>query len=123
ALDAAFLRNGGWGLWHFGGPAVRQLQDIVRPTSTHPKKRPVPTQTNESSEPGPVFPRTPPQQAHSLAQDGRRGASLTLENLASNKEVRYRIVGPDGTDAKLGWISIDSPTALVVLKRRHNDEF
>src|SRR6185437_16764998 len=75
ALDAAFLRNGGWGLWHFGGPAVRQLQDIVRPTSTHPKKRPVPTQTNESSEPGPVFPRTPPQQAHSLAQDGRRRAS------------------------------------------------
>jgi len=51
------------------------------------------------------------------------GASITLENLASNKEVRYRIVGPDGTDAKLGWISIDSPTALVVLKRRHNDEF
>jgi transcription elongation factor GreB len=51
------------------------------------------------------------------------GATITLENLASGEEVRYRIVGPDETDAKLGWISIDSPMARAVLKRRLDDEF
>ena len=35
----------------------------------------------------------------------------------------YRIVGPDETDAKLGWISIDSPMARAVLKKRLDDEF
>lgn len=51
------------------------------------------------------------------------GAAITLENLASGEEVRYRIVGPDETDAKLGWISIDSPLARAVLKKRLDDEF
>ena len=51
------------------------------------------------------------------------GAAITLENLASSEEVRYRIVGPDETDAKLGWISIDSPMARAVLKKRLDDEF
>ena len=51
------------------------------------------------------------------------GATITLENLASGEEVRYRIVGPDETDAKLGWISIDSPMARAVLKKRLDDEF
>ena len=51
------------------------------------------------------------------------GATITLENLASGEEVRYRIVGPDETDAKLGWISIDSPMARAVLKKRIDDEF
>jgi transcription elongation factor GreB len=35
----------------------------------------------------------------------------------------YRIVGPDETDAALGWISIDSPLARAALKRRPDDEF
>lgn len=35
----------------------------------------------------------------------------------------YRIVGPDETDAKLGWISIDSPLARAALKKRTDDEF
>jgi transcription elongation factor GreB len=35
----------------------------------------------------------------------------------------YRIVGPDETDAALGWISIDSPLARAALKRRADDEF
>lgn len=51
------------------------------------------------------------------------GASIALENLASGEEVVYRIVGPDETDAKLGWISIDSPMARAVLKKRLDDEF
>jgi len=51
------------------------------------------------------------------------GATITLENLANGEEVRYRIVGPDETDAKLGWISIDSPMARAVLKKRLDDEF
>ncbi len=51
------------------------------------------------------------------------GAIIVLENLASGDEVRYRIVGPDETDAKLGWISIDSPLARAVLKKRLDDEF
>jgi transcription elongation factor GreB len=51
------------------------------------------------------------------------GATITLENLASGEEVIYRIVGPDETDARLGWISIDSPLARAVLKKRLDDEF
>ena len=51
------------------------------------------------------------------------GAAITLENLASGEEVRYRIVGPDETDARLGCISIDSPVARAVLKKRLDDEF
>ncbi|MDO1530590.1 transcription elongation factor GreB [Fulvimonas sp. R45] len=51
------------------------------------------------------------------------GAGIVLENLASGEEVHYRIVGPDETDARLGWISIDSPLARAVLKKRVDDEF
>ncbi|BFI95880.1 MAG: transcription elongation factor GreB [Rhodanobacter sp.] len=51
------------------------------------------------------------------------GAEIALENLASGEEVSYRIVGPDETDARLGWISIDSPLARAVLKKRLDDEF
>jgi transcription elongation factor GreB len=36
---------------------------------------------------------------------------------------RYRIVGPDETDAARGWISIDSPLARAALKKRIDDEF
>jgi transcription elongation factor GreB len=36
--------------------------------------------------------------------------------------MRYRIVGPDETDAKLGFISIDSPLARALLKKRVDDE-
>ena len=51
------------------------------------------------------------------------GASIELENVASGESLRYRIVGPDETDAKLGWISIDSPLARAALKKRLDDEF
>ena len=51
------------------------------------------------------------------------GASVEVENIASGELSRYRIVGPDETDAKLGYISIDSPLARAMLKKRIDDEF
>jgi transcription elongation factor GreB len=51
------------------------------------------------------------------------GATMELENVETGETVRYRIVGPDETDAKKGWISIDSPMARAVLKKRLDDEF
>lgn len=51
------------------------------------------------------------------------GAHVTLENTASGELVLYRIVGPDETDAARGWISIDSPLARAMLKKRFDDEF
>jgi transcription elongation factor GreB len=36
---------------------------------------------------------------------------------------RYRIVGPDETDAKLNWISIDSPLARAALNKAVDMEF
>lgn len=51
------------------------------------------------------------------------GARIELENVDTGEIHHYRIVGPDETDAKQGWISIDSPLARAVLKRRVDDEF
>lgn len=51
------------------------------------------------------------------------GARIELENVATGESVLYRIVGPDETDARQGWISIDSPLARAVLKKRLDDEF
>ena len=51
------------------------------------------------------------------------GAWVTLERGDSGDEVRYRIVGPDETDAALGHISIDSPLARALLNKRVDDEF
>lgn len=51
------------------------------------------------------------------------GAHVELEDLASGAVSRYRIVGPDETDARQGWISIDSPLARAMLKKRVDDEF
>jgi transcription elongation factor GreB len=51
------------------------------------------------------------------------GAWVEVENIANGELARYRIVGPDETDARLGHISIDSPLARAMLKRRIDDEF
>ncbi|TDK28461.1 transcription elongation factor GreB [Luteimonas aestuarii] len=51
------------------------------------------------------------------------GATIEVEHLETGETSRYRIVGPDETDAKLGWISIDSPLARAMLKKRVDDEF
>jgi transcription elongation factor GreB len=51
------------------------------------------------------------------------GATVGVEDTASGETARHRIVGPDETDARLGWISIDSPLARAMLKKRIDDEF
>lgn len=51
------------------------------------------------------------------------GAWIDLENVEDGQQLRYRIVGPDETDAKLGLISIDSVIARAALKKREDDEF
>ena len=49
------------------------------------------------------------------------GAWVSLEK-DNGDAVEYRIVGPDETDARKGWISMDSPLAKVLLKRQVGDE-
>jgi len=49
------------------------------------------------------------------------GAWVTLEDAAGVQNV-YRIVGADEFDPKRNWISIDSPMAGALLKRRVDDE-
>jgi transcription elongation factor GreB len=51
------------------------------------------------------------------------GAWFEVETVDSGENARYRIVGPDETDARLGLISIDSPLARAALKKRVDDEF
>ncbi|KAF1709963.1 transcription elongation factor GreB [Pseudoxanthomonas kalamensis DSM 18571] len=51
------------------------------------------------------------------------GAQVELENADTGQIHRYRVVGPDETDAAQGWISIDSPLARAMLKKRVDDEF
>ena len=50
------------------------------------------------------------------------GAVVEVEDTASGEGATYRIVGPDETDAARGWISIDSPLARALLKKRVDDE-
>jgi transcription elongation factor GreB len=51
------------------------------------------------------------------------GAIVEVEHTLSGQAHRYRIVGPDETDAQRGLISIDSPLARAMLKKRLDDEF
>ena len=51
------------------------------------------------------------------------GAVVELERLDDGDTARYRVVGPDETDATRGYISIDSPLARAMLKKRVDDEF
>jgi len=51
------------------------------------------------------------------------GAIFEIEHEDSGDVARYRIVGPDETDAKAGWISIDSPLARAALRKRVDDTF
>jgi transcription elongation factor GreB len=62
---------------------------------------------------------TPPTDAQAIFF----GATVELENIATGATTRYRIVGPDETDATRGFISIDSPLARSMLKKRVDDEF
>jgi transcription elongation factor GreB len=50
------------------------------------------------------------------------GATVELDPVDGGEPRRYRIVGPDETDAKRGWISVDAPLARALLGRRVDDE-
>ena len=50
------------------------------------------------------------------------GAWFRIET-SDGRELTYRIVGPDETDASKGHISVDSPLARAALKKRVDDEF
>jgi transcription elongation factor GreB len=49
------------------------------------------------------------------------GAHFEIEDEDTGETARYRIVGPDETDARAGDISIDAPLARAVLKKRAGD--
>lgn len=49
------------------------------------------------------------------------GAWVTLED-AAGKALEIRIVGPDETDARKSWISMDSPMARSLMGKRKDDE-
>ncbi|MGD8379586.1 MAG: transcription elongation factor GreB [Gammaproteobacteria bacterium] len=50
------------------------------------------------------------------------GATVTLET-GDGGEVAYRIVGADEFDPGRNWISVDSPMARAMLKRRLDEAF
>lgn len=49
------------------------------------------------------------------------GAWVTIED-NNGDEKTYRVVGPDEFDAKLGWISMDSPMGKALLGKSLDDE-
>jgi len=50
------------------------------------------------------------------------GAEVELEHAATGSQHCYRLLGPDEFDRIAGGISIDSPMARALLKRRVDDE-
>ncbi len=52
----------------------------------------------------------------------RFGAYVTLEDIDSGKEIRYRIVGPSEADTKQGTISVSSPVAKAIIGKSVGDE-
>ena len=58
-----------------------------------------------------------------VARDGRAyfGAWVSVEDDEGN-ETRYRLVGPDETEAERGSISVDSPIGRALLGRRVDEE-
>ena len=49
-------------------------------------------------------------------------AWVTVEDEESAKQQCFRLVGSDETDAKLNWISIDSPMAQALIGKTIDDE-
>ncbi len=50
------------------------------------------------------------------------GATVELEEIDTGDTSRYRLVGPDEAEPSRGDISIDSPLARALLKKRVDDE-
>lgn len=49
------------------------------------------------------------------------GAHIVLEDLETNDEIKYQIVGEDEADVKAGRISVFSPLARAVIGKRKGD--
>ena len=49
-------------------------------------------------------------------------AWVTVEDEESGEQQTFRLVGSDETDAKLNWISIDSPMARALIGKSIDDE-
>ena len=49
------------------------------------------------------------------------GATVDLEEESSGQAVTYQIVGDDEADLKLGLISISSPIARALIRKRAGD--
>ncbi len=52
----------------------------------------------------------------------RFASKVLVENLDSEEEVEYMIVGPDEADIKLGKISVDSPLGKALIGKEPGDE-
>ena len=59
-----------------------------------------------------------------LNQDGRCvfGTTITLLNLADDREISYQIVGEDEADIELGKISCHSPISKALIGNEEGDE-
>ncbi|MDO5651613.1 MAG: transcription elongation factor GreA [Moraxella sp.] len=62
--------------------------------------------------------------AKTLANDGRVvfGVTVVLEDVDSGEEKRYKIVGDDEADFKVGKISVNSPIARGLIGKSEGDE-
>ncbi len=58
-----------------------------------------------------------------LPKNGRVvfGTTVTLINVTTDEEVKYKIVGDDEADLKLGMISVNSPIARAMIGKNKGD--
>lgn len=58
-----------------------------------------------------------------LVDNGRVvfGTTVILINTATNEEVKYKIVGDDEADLKLGMISVNSPIARAIIGKNKDE--
>ena len=50
------------------------------------------------------------------------GCTVVLENLSTEDEVEYQLVGPDESDVSQGRISVSSPLGKAMIGKRVGDE-
>jgi transcription elongation factor GreA len=58
-----------------------------------------------------------------LPKNGRVvfGTTVTLINVTTDEQVKYKIVGDDEADLKLGMISVNSPIARAIIAKNKGD--
>jgi len=50
------------------------------------------------------------------------GCTVVLENLDTEEEVQYQLVGPDESDVRQGRISVSSPLGKAMIGKKVDDE-